>query len=107
MYDNFNYGHYGSFGFNPLWIVGFSLLGIVAGVLLLAVLALKGYALWTAAKRNEKWWFIALLFINTLGLLELAYLIFVAKVIFNGKNCKDCKECKDETHHHEYKEETK
>ena len=97
MYSNFNYGRFGSFGFNPLWVVGFSLLGIVAAIFIIAVLALKGYSLWVAAKRNEKWWFIVLLFINTLGLLELAYLIFVAKVIFNGKNCK---ECTDESHHH-------
>ena len=101
MYNNFNYEHYGSFGFNPLWVVGFSLLGILAATFIIGILALKGYSLWTAAKRNEKWWFIALLFINTLGLLELAYLIFVAKVIFN-KKC--CKECTDETHHHHHHE---
>ena len=104
MYNNFNYEHYGSFGFNPLWAVGFSLLGILAAVFIVAILALKGYSLWIAARRNEKWWFIALLFINTLGLLELAYLIFVAKVIFNGKKCKDCKECTDESHHHHHHE---
>jgi len=36
----------------------------------------KGVALWRAARREEKWWFIALLLINTLGLLEILY-IFV------------------------------
>lgn len=39
----------------------------------------KGYALWTAAERREKWWFVALLVINTLAILEIAYLFFVAK----------------------------
>ncbi len=45
----------------------------------LIVLAIKGFALWEAAKRNEKWWFIALLFINTLGILEIVYIFVFAK----------------------------
>ncbi|HQI10846.1 MAG TPA: DUF5652 family protein, partial [bacterium] len=39
-------------------------------------LAWKGIALWKSARHNQKWWFIALLVINTLGLLEILY-IFV------------------------------
>lgn len=39
--------------------------------------AWKGIALWYAAKRDEKWWFIAMLVINTVGILEICYLIFV------------------------------
>lgn len=56
--------------------------GIGAGLLLVLVLWVlpwKGYALWTAAKRGEKWWFIALLVVNTLALLEIIYLFAVAK----------------------------
>lgn len=30
----------------------------------------KGIALWKSARYNKKWWFIALLVINTLGLLD-------------------------------------
>ncbi|MDO8655089.1 MAG: DUF5652 family protein [bacterium] len=43
---------------------------------LLAVWSLywKGRALWRAAKRNEKKWFLALLLVNTLGILEILYL---------------------------------
>ena len=54
------------------------LLGLlpVLAVFALISLALKGYALWVAAKHNAKWWFIALLIVNTLGLLELVYLVF-------------------------------
>lgn len=48
-------------------------------VLLLWVLPWKGYALWTAAKRGEKWWFVALLLINTLAILDIIYLFAVAK----------------------------
>lgn len=40
----------------------------------------KGFALWYAARRNEKGWFIALLVINLLGILEIIYLVFVAKI---------------------------
>jgi hypothetical protein len=34
----------------------------------------KGTALWKAAHFNDKLWFIALLLINTLGLLEILYI---------------------------------
>jgi hypothetical protein len=37
---------------------------------------LKGFALWYAARAEQKWWFIALLIINTLGILEIIYLIW-------------------------------
>lgn len=42
--------------------------------------AWKGVALWHASKRNEKWWFIALLVINTVGILEMCYLLFVVRL---------------------------
>jgi hypothetical protein len=37
----------------------------------------KGLALWRSAKRSDMWWFIAFLFINTLGILEIIYLFAV------------------------------
>ena len=43
---------------------------------LLWTVILKGFALWYAARASQKWWFIALLIINTLGILELVYLIW-------------------------------
>lgn len=39
----------------------------------------KGYALWTASKKNHKRWFIALVLINTFGLLEIFYIFYIAK----------------------------
>lgn len=36
----------------------------------------KGFALWRASRRNEPVWFIALLVINTVGILPIAYLFF-------------------------------
>jgi len=72
------YNSGGGWGMSPLWFFGLGGLGLILGlVLLLAVLALKGYALWHAARRSEKWWFIALLIVNTMGILELVYLFFI------------------------------
>jgi methionyl-tRNA synthetase len=39
----------------------------------------KGVALWKAVKNNHKWWFIALLVINTLGVLEIFYIFVFSK----------------------------
>ena len=42
-------------------------------------LAWKGVALWRSAGLRQKWWFVALLLINTLGILEIIYLFLVAR----------------------------
>ncbi len=34
----------------------------------------KGLALWKASRLGAKWWFIALLVINTVGILEILYI---------------------------------
>ncbi|HCR52751.1 TPA: hypothetical protein DIV48_03895 [Candidatus Kaiserbacteria bacterium] len=39
-------------------------------------IVLKGYALWYAARASQKAWFIALLIVNTFGILEIVYLIW-------------------------------
>ena len=38
----------------------------------------KGIALWRAAKNNQLGWYVVLLFVNTLGILEIIYLTFYA-----------------------------
>ena len=38
----------------------------------------KGMALWRAATRRDKGWFIVLLIVNTVGLLDIVYLYFVS-----------------------------
>ena len=35
----------------------------------------KGVALWKASRNDQKGWFVALLIIQTLGILEMIYLI--------------------------------
>lgn len=38
----------------------------------------KGLALWRAARDNSRNWFVAILLLNTLGILDIFYLYFVA-----------------------------
>lgn len=46
-------------------------------LLLLIVWSLvwKGLALWRAAKLNQKVWYVVLLVVNTVGILEIIYLL--------------------------------
>jgi len=46
---------------------------------LLWTLPWKGVALWRASKNSHKKWFIALLIINTLAILEIVYIFFFSK----------------------------
>ncbi|MEK7195237.1 MAG: DUF5652 family protein [Patescibacteria group bacterium] len=50
-------------------------------LVLLAVWTLpwKGYSLWKAARLGDKVWFVVLLVINTVGILEIIYIFFVSK----------------------------
>jgi len=47
--------------------------------LVLWSLAWKGWALWLAARRGEKIWFLILLVVNTMGILEIIYIFLIAK----------------------------
>ncbi len=47
--------------------------------LVLWSLVWKGFALWRAATRRDKVWFIVLLILNTAGLLEILYLFVFSK----------------------------
>ena len=38
----------------------------------------KGMALWRAARDGQKWWFIGLLVVNTLGILEILYIYVIS-----------------------------
>lgn len=54
------------------------LLPIVAVVLLWSI-PWKAVALWKAARNGQLVWFIAILLLNTLALLEIVYIFFFAK----------------------------
>jgi hypothetical protein len=39
----------------------------------------KGIALWNSARNRQKIWFIVFLIVNTIGILEILYLLFWRK----------------------------
>lgn len=48
-------------------------------VLIFSYIILKGIVLWKAARLSHKWWFVIFLFVNTLGILEMIYYIFISR----------------------------
>jgi len=52
---------------------GILVIGIALG---LAVVLFKGLGLWHSARHSQKWWFIAMLILDTLAILPLIYLLF-------------------------------
>lgn len=50
-------------------------MGPVVYLLVLSDLILKGVALFKSGQRNQKVWFVALLFVNSLGILPIIYLV--------------------------------
>ena len=46
----------------------------------------KGLALWRATKNNDKGWFVALLVLNTAGLLPILYLLMRKKHVVHNVN---------------------
>ena len=48
-------------------------------LVLLWILPWKGVALWKAAKNNHKKWFVVLIILNTLAILEIMYIFIFSK----------------------------
>jgi hypothetical protein len=48
-------------------------------ILVIWELIWKGIALWKAAKENQKGWFIAILLLNTVGILPILYIFLLKK----------------------------
>jgi hypothetical protein len=53
---------------------------VILSIVSIWALIWKGFALWKSAKKNSKYWFIALLIINTLGILEILYIYVFSKM---------------------------
>lgn len=79
-----NWGNWGM-PFSAGVFFGFGSLIMLA--LIVWVLYWKGIALWKAARAGEKYWFIAILIINTLGILEILYIY-----VFSKKQIKEEKQ---------------
>ena len=45
----------------------------------------KGIALWNSARKNNLVWFIAILIINTMGILEILYIFLFSKISLSEK----------------------
>jgi methionyl-tRNA synthetase len=58
------------------WFIGMSFLWVV---LLAWSMVWKGLALYRAGRREDKVWFVVLLIVNTLGILEILYLYVFGK----------------------------
>jgi D-alanyl-lipoteichoic acid acyltransferase DltB (MBOAT superfamily) len=56
----------------PTFLTGLLFLGIIA----VWSLVLKVLAVWYSARAGQKGWFVVLLIVNTLGILELIYFIW-------------------------------
>jgi len=56
--------------------------GISPWILVLIVLwtiPWKGIALWKSARLSHKWWFVIMLVVNTVGILEIIYIFLIAR----------------------------
>lgn len=78
-YNHMNWGG----GMDAWWLPMFAFFGPLVILLLVWSFLWKGLALWHSARRAQPWWFIAFLFINTAGILEIVYLFAVAKLKLN------------------------
>lgn len=74
-YGNFGYFNHPSFGFFLIPLMAWSLVW-------------KGWALWKASKNDSLPWFIALLVINTMGILEILYIFVFSKQKVTSKKKK-------------------
>lgn len=63
--------------------LGMGLFGTWMGAFLLPLLVWsvfwKGWALWKAAKADSKIWFVILLLVNTVGILEILYIFMFSE----------------------------
>ena len=59
--------------FNNPW------LALAFAVLAVWTIIWKGTALWKAARNNSNVWFVVLLLVNTMGILEIIYIFFFSK----------------------------
>jgi methionyl-tRNA synthetase len=73
MYQNSWDGPWDFMGMDPVFFMG------LFPLLMVWSLAWKGWALYLAARRGEIVWFIVLLLVNTVGLLEIFYIFAIAK----------------------------
>lgn len=73
----FGYSMMGAWGIGS-WVIPLAIWSVVW----------TGLALWHASRRQEKWWFIFFLLVHTAGIVEIIYLVFVAKAFAEKKSSR-------------------
>ena len=68
-----NFSNLGGSSLKFLWVWPWVFIFVVVDLIL------RAYALWYSARRGQKVWFIALLIINSMGILPLIYLFLNRK----------------------------
>jgi hypothetical protein len=59
---------------------------IILSLILIWTLIWKGFALWKSAKKNHSIWFIIMLIINTIGILEILYIYVFSEINLDKKS---------------------
>lgn len=81
VFGNIGWGNWQSMP--GLFGIAGGIIGVGLGILFVAMmiwtLIWKGIALWKAARLGHKGWFVALLLISTLGILDILYIYFFSK----------------------------
>lgn len=54
----------------------------------------KGWALWESGRRNQKIWFVVMLVVNTVGILEILYIFVFSKMRTEAKKTFSADEAK-------------
>ena len=52
---------------------------LVLLAIIIWVLPWKGVALWKSARNGHKWWFVFLLIINSMAILEIIYIFYFSR----------------------------
>ena len=73
--QHYFYNQWFPFGGNVFGIFA----GLIVALLIIWSLIWKGMALWKAARSGQKAWFVALLLLNTAGILEILYIYIFSK----------------------------
>lgn len=62
-----------------------ALIIIFMGIVSIWSLCWKGVALWKACQRKQLLWFVVLLVVNTMGILEILYIFVFSKISLDSK----------------------
>lgn len=60
-------------------MIGYGILIFLLVIALIWSVIWKGIALWKSARNNQRAWYVVMLIVNTLGILEILYIYFFQK----------------------------